>query len=448
MLRHFAILTLSTALPLPSATGQDPARFPPLPPAIAGEVTLPLTQTPPLPWRAVGTGTALRIDDAGILRASWRRAPREAFGLALAFRAGGLPGLGSLRLRLSGDAPATLLVSLRDDAGQVFSWPMQRLGAGPLALELDADDLAPDPFQNGGRTPGEFAAERAVILSLTDIAGYLGGAPGEAGFALLEATARVGATAPAAAECASAAEATFFAALVDGDGTPQDAARLLLLDALQRPHDARPALLLGLAHLWRAAEGDHRDPGLVDELLLAERWLARAADLDPSEDRLPSWLVPARIAIARTFGDPGAIPALREPLLAAARRDPAFHGFAVGLLGYGAARDSNAFAAGLAALRATVADADPTDPSVRNEPRWPHNREGFLLFAASYEQRAGEAGRALTLLDRVEAIPSFADWPFRAEVEARRTAWRAGRDPDAGGEFMQRNACVVCHRAR
>jgi hypothetical protein len=432
----------------PAPRPQDPATFPPLERGPDGEVRLPLDQGAPRTWQAVGPGTALEAGLEG-LRVRYERQPRQAFGTALPFRPGSLAGLRGLRLSLVGEAPATVLVSLRAADGTVHSWPMQQVGGEPAELRLAVEDLRPDPFQNRGRPAGPFEPERAVVLSITDISAYLGGRGGRAGWTIRAAGADCGPSAApdTGAPPVSAAEAAFFAALVEGAAPPDAILRPLLLDALQRPGAGRPFLLLGLAHLWIAAEGERDDPGLLEHLVLAEAWLARCAERDPAEDRLPSWRVPVRLALAEAFGDATPPAELRAPLVEAARRDPGFHGFALGLIGYHRSPDSAEFRDGLAALRRTLETLDPADPSVRNEARWPHNREGFLLLAADYERRAGEAERASALLERIEAVEDFEAWPFRAEVARRRQAWSAGAGiPDA--QWMPRNSCAVCHRAR
>ena len=444
---------VAAALTAPLAA-QDPSRFPPLPPATDGAIDLPTTTaTPdaPLRWRPVGDGADAAATDTG-LRITYRRAGRAAYGAALAFRPGGLAGLTTLELEFGGGGKgATVLVSLRKDAGGVHSWTPTRLTGERQTLRLAVDAITADAFQNTDGPPGPFAAERAAILSITDIGGYFGAKQEDVDVSLKRARAFVGETAPDDASAAGAAPpsagfAQFVAALVHGEGEPDAALRALLVEALREPSDPEPYLWLGLNHLWLAAEGDRSDPRTLEHAVLADRWFELYTQAGGRDPRVPSWSVPARLTIVSAFGD--AVPEADDPmapLRAAYREDPGFHGFAMGLVGFGTPTDSKPFADGLAAVRATL-EVDRDDVSVQNQPHWPHNVEGFLLFAADYEHRAGEPAKARALLDRIERVDGFADWPFRDEVARRRELWDRGESVDHGGGWMRGNSCVICHR--
>jgi hypothetical protein len=255
---------------------------------------------------------------------------------------------------------------------------------------------------------------------------------------------------------AEKAEAAFFATFngFQGEEPAKSATLRPLLGALASdPTDARTLLLLGLNHLWIVAEGDRNDPVALEHLFLAERYLARAQELDPKDRRIPSWLVPVRLSIAGIERQQGRYPEILRDLQAAYAEDPIFHSFSVGLLGIAEPKTSPAFTQGLAALRATVGTCD-ADPSCENTPRWPHNREGFLTFFADYELRAGNVDQARELLLKVRQEPDYPRWPFKAEAEdrwnnlERYASLYANQDPGDDPPHLMQNriSCQACHR--
>lgn len=261
---------------------------------------------------------------------------------------------------------------------------------------------------------------------------------------------------------AQKAEAGFFAAFngFRGEERAKSAPLRDLLAALATdPADARTHLLLGLNHLWLAAEGDRTDPRILEHLFLSERYLARAQELDPKDRRIPSWLVPVRLSLAGIEGRKDHREEILRDLQAAYAEDPTFHSFSVALLGIAEPRTSPAFHQGLAALRATE-DACPSepenpDPSCENTTRWPHNQEAYLTFFADYELKAGNVDRARELLLAVRQHPDASRWPFLHEAEDRwknleqYAALYANQDPgDDPPHLMSghnRFSCQSCH---
>lgn len=262
---------------------------------------------------------------------------------------------------------------------------------------------------------------------------------------------------------AQKAEAGFFATFngFRGEERVKTAPLRDLLAALATdPSDARTHLLLGLNHLWLAAEGDRTDPRVLENLFLSERYLARAQELDPKDRRIPSWLVPVRLSLARIEGREDRREEILRDLQAAYAEDPVFHSFSVALLGIAEPRTSPAFRQGLEALRATV-DACPSEPgtfdaSCENTPRWPHNREAYLTFFADYELKAGNVDQARELLLKARQDPDYPQWPFRDEAEdrwknlERYAALYSNQDPgDDPPHIMSghgRVSCQSCHR--
>jgi len=253
------------------------------------------------------------------------------------------------------------------------------------------------------------------------------------------------------------AEEGFFAAFNHDPQAKAAPLRGLWAAALTDPADARTWLLLGLDHLWLAAEGDRRDPLIVEHLVLAERFLTRAQELDPTEKRIPSWLVPVRLSLSSLTGGKAADKErILRDLLDAYAQDPTFHSFTVALVGFDSGRETPEFQRGLAALQATNGDcADSADPTCRNRQRWPHNREAYVTFEADYELKAGHTARARELLLHAQQIPSYPEWPFRAETEGRLknldaiAALYADADPSNDPPHLLSSAkgivCQGCH---
>ncbi len=259
---------------------------------------------------------------------------------------------------------------------------------------------------------------------------------------------------------AEKAEAGFFAVFNHEarDARAKSAPLRDLLAALVTdPTDARTHLLLGLNHLWLAAEGDRTDPRVIEHLFLAERYLARAQELDPAERRIPSWLVPVRLSLAAIEGRQDRRAEILGDLKAAYAEDPTFHSFTIALLGIDTPSTSPEFRQGLEALHAAAGSctSNPTDPTCQNTPRWPHNREAYMTFSADYELKAGNVDRARELLLDVRQDPDASRWPFLQEAEDR---WKnlelyaslyANQDPgDDPPHLMSghnRIACQSCH---
>jgi hypothetical protein len=220
------------------------------------------------------------------------------------------------------------------------------------------------------------------------------------------------------------AEEGFFAAFNHPSQEPGAKAaplRGLLTAAVVDPADGRTWLLLGLDHLWLAAEGDKKDPLTIEHLMLSERYLSRAQELLPDDRRIPSWLVPVRLSLAGIEGKKDRQGEVMQQLLAAYAEDPTFHSFTLALLSFDNPPASPEFQRGLEALRSTRSACTPEnpDPSCQDLPRWPHNREAFATFFADYELKAGHPDLAREHLLTAQRQPGYAQWPFRTETEER-----------------------------
>ena len=268
------------------------------------------------------------------------------------------------------------------------------------------------------------------------------------------ATSSVESRLPQAAE----AEEKFFQ-LLNHQPQERDAAlRDLMLAYVLDPGDARTNLLIGLNHLWLAAEGDFNDPRVLEHVYLAEAFLERAQELNPDDARIPSWLLPARMARANFERDFAAVREAKKQLIEAYESDPNFHAFVVGTQSFADDRDSESFAFGLEAMRSATGCAGSDDPTCDNHPRWPHNAEAFLVLAADFEAKAGQAEEAQALLRQVQSIDSYSNWPYRDAVDERlrdlsqRVELYGNDDPDDDPPSLftadNRMTCQACHRTK
>jgi hypothetical protein len=254
----------------------------------------------------------------------------------------------------------------------------------------------------------------------------------------------------------SPAEETFFRAFNHNPKLRPQAHKQLVGSYARNPSDPRTTLLLGLTHLWTAAEGDRTNPERIENLLLAKHYLERAEKLDPADQRIASWLVPARLALAQIERNGEDRQRIWAEMLAAYEKDPNFHSFTVALLSYGRPRGSADFKLGLDALRATDGCNETEDVSCGNRPRWPHNQEGFLAFQADYELKSGNIAQARALLEQVKKNPDYATFAFPEEIEDR----LANLEPyaalyanaDAGDDpppiINGTMTCQVCHMTK
>lgn len=287
--------------------------------------------------------------------------------------------------------------------------------------------------------------------------GVLGGSEGPAPAELAPAEPAPAELAHAkAAEVSPDAEGAFFDALNRHPERRAAALAGLRQRVIDSPEDARAVLLLGVAHLWTAAENPPGAGVAFEHVVLARHYLARAAALNPADDRIPTWLLSAEISIAQSEGRGADAEAALAALRAHAERDPCFHSVAFAICVWDGSRDRAELAEAQRYLeRAAACNAD--NPSVRNMERWPHNVEGFLVAMSDVALKRGDRNRALGALVAAESWPGAESWPHREQVEVRRRDFEAraalfadgdsANDPpfvlDRGGPV----SCVACHQA-
>jgi hypothetical protein len=251
-------------------------------------------------------------------------------------------------------------------------------------------------------------------------------------------------------------EAAFFEALNHHPQQREASLASLRAHVAQVHDDARAALLLGVGHLWVAAENPPDRATAFEHLVLARHFLQRAARLNPTDDRIPSWLLSAEISLAQAEGRTEDAVAALGQLRTHAERDPCFHSVAFAINVWEWPRDSDELARAQRLLEAAAACATD-DPSVRNMERWPHNVEGFLVGLSDVALKRGDRNRALAALVTIEAWPGADSWPHRREADQRRRDFdaRAARfgddDPSNDPAFLFERggpvSCVSCHQA-
>lgn len=250
-------------------------------------------------------------------------------------------------------------------------------------------------------------------------------------------------------------ETLFFEALNSRPDRRESALAAVRRRVATTPDDPRAVLLLGVAHLWSAAESP-RDPAeAVEHLVLARHYLGRAAQLNPSDDRIPSWLLSTEISLAEAEGRTEETAAALAKLHEHAQRDPCFHSVAYAISVWDGPRDRDELAQAQKLLEAAAA-CSPDDPSVRNLSRWPHNVEGFLVGLSDLALKRGDHDRALAALVTAESWPGAERWPHLTEVQNRRRdfADRAARfaddDPSNDPRFIFERggpvSCISCHQ--
>ena len=250
-------------------------------------------------------------------------------------------------------------------------------------------------------------------------------------------------------------EAAFFDALNAHPSRRNEALEQVRRRVTQEPADARAVLLLGISHLWIAAENPPSRELVIEHLVLARHYLERAAQLNPAHDRIPSWLLSAEIGLAQSEGRQTDATASLAKLLEHAQRDPCFHSVAYAISVWEGPRDRPELAQAQKLLEAAAA-CNVQDPSVRNMSRWPHNVEGFLVGLSDVALKRGDRARALASLVTAESWPGSESWPHLSQVQQRRREFeeRAARfaDDDASNDpafIFERGgpvSCSSCHQ--
>ena len=268
---------------------------------------------------------------------------------------------------------------------------------------------------------------------------------------------------------------------------------LLKAAYLQDPRDARTAAHIAFLHAWTSAERGRLasvPPTMIDQVILARTYFARAAALDPADARVQGFHAAFEMSDATVQRDSVAFAAGLARGRAAIAAWPEFNWFTVGYTLSGGDHASPLFREAVAMQWQTM-DAcsrtpiDRTNPTAavvfragatEQDPRrrracWnsaiaPHNVEGFFLNLGDMLVKSGDWRTARRVYALAQATPSYPTWPYRAALEARvadaernvaafrapavhgpAPAGRASHAPARRVMLQSPFACTVCHQA-
>lgn len=277
---------------------------------------------------------------------------------------------------------------------------------------------------------------------------------------------------PASGDGGPVAEA--YAALTAGE-VARASELTAALDARvqQSPQEGMPTFYSGLMRLWRFAEGPP-NPDLVpaDEMTTIVDRIARSRDFLPKDARVPGFLGLSQTLLAMFKGDPAIFEEADRTLADSIAMLPAYGYFLRATSkGYQAA-NSPGFALAISDLaKLTEACGYATDASgsfeylsgpqdyqhhvCNNESIVPHVFEGVFITYGDYAIKAGfEPDKVRAIYNSAKNSPTYADWPFAAELEKRidqieeRAALYADQDPsnDPALWTAGKQVCVGCHQ--
>jgi len=338
------------------------------------------------------------------------------------------------------------------------------------------------------RAPGaRWGSTRRRALAAAMAAGTLAGAAcagragrtggGEAGQAARPApTARV--------PLAVTADTVFWRTLHAGHYDSIPRAMLLLKAAyLQNPRDARTTAHIGFLHAWVSAERARLasvPPTIIDNLILARTYFARAAALDPTDARVQGFHASFEMSDAGVQRDSAAFALALARGRTAIAAWPEFNWFTIGYTLSGRDHASPLFREAVAMQWQTVdacgrTSVDRTNPTAavvlraeatEQDPRrrracwnsWiaPHNVEGFFLNMGDMLVKSGDWRTGVQVYALARGMGSYPRWAFRDVLEARIAQAEqnvaAFRRPEAAGAdgprmmLGSRFACVACHQ--
>ena len=252
----------------------------------------------------------------------------------------------------------------------------------------------------------------------------------------------------------SQVEQEFFTALNHKPLRIEKSLDALTMAYAMDPTNGRVNLLLGLNHLWVAAEREDPNPNTLNHVILGEYFLTRAQKLTQDE-RIPSWLAPLQINLAKRDKDNASASKIFNEFTKAYEKNPDFHSFTFAMMSFNEDRQSDEFKRARAVLRATK-DCGKHNSTCQNTTRWPHNIETFLVLQADYETKAGDIDQAREILAEAKRVGQEAQWPYLSVIEERlaslpqRVNAYTNNDlsDDPKGLFVENQSatCQMCHR--
>lgn len=175
----FLILTAGTAGAQPTPDFAAIASQLPKLEITEGRVTLPLrTEGTSHAWRGIDPSIHVGETD-GALNVRYTVTANRPAGVAIVLPSGTFGNLATLRLQARSERTATIIPTLRNADGVVFAFPSVTLPAKrDVEVALSVDELRYFAPQSSGPEPEGFDPADAVLLTLVDIAGFMGGADG------------------------------------------------------------------------------------------------------------------------------------------------------------------------------------------------------------------------------------------------------------------------------
>ncbi|MEM7051077.1 MAG: hypothetical protein AAF604_15515 [Acidobacteriota bacterium] len=162
----------------PPQLAEIAASLPPLERTVEG-VILPTDGTEPFRWHDIAEGVEATSKDQN-LEVSFAIQPGQAAGASLIVPAGTLEGLDHLAVTTHASRTSTLQITLQDGDGLVYAFPpfQVRIGKGRTS-RLAFEELSHFPHQTEVPDSGSFEPADAVMLTVVDLSGFLGGAAGD-----------------------------------------------------------------------------------------------------------------------------------------------------------------------------------------------------------------------------------------------------------------------------
>ena len=246
---------------------------------------------------------------------------------------------------------------------------------------------------------------------------------------------------------------------------------------LKNPNDAKLALLVGHAHLWRIAErarDPNAGPGVTDSMVLANFYFNEAYRLQPDDHRIGGWLASTQMALGSIHADERARRSGYFMLKDSVRAFPEFNNFTLGYvmsrLPVGDPKLEEATQAMWTNLDLCVghkvdrrnpdlsvlgaaSSADGPQRVCFNLPGAPHNLEGFFLAFGDLLVKTGDVQLAKAVYLQAKVSSTYDSWAFKPLLEERvrtadaRAAQFASGDPRNAPEMIATSAhtCAVCH---
>jgi len=264
-----------------------------------------------------------------------------------------------------------------------------------------------------------------------------------------------------AAALAAAGEAAFFDTLAGRVNREEETINLLASATGANPADGRSFFLLGMMHLYRAAQQltDYSHPSefVLAEVGQAQTALDAAVPLIPEDTRVPGFRGAVTYLNGVVHDDPARRELAVQQLRAAIILYPDFNNFSLlGSVAPVVAPSDPLFLEALDLVRGAISSGcNPmTQPRIcGNEGKAPHNVQGAMLIFGDMYTKAGDANQANVYYRLGVALPGADTWKFRALAEARiaDSAERAARwndtDPSNDPRFIGSGpeACAYCH---